>query len=651
MEQVNTLSQRNNIYYNFGSIMSNDLLFSSDILSNINYYKTSLANTAGVLSGPAGKKEGDSNKIVYHSIVSPSLFNVYQSVYSAGIAPNIPLLDTINDGAKISADYNLPNGSKKKLNRTVYQYPINDCSISNLVYMSGIENSPLGNAKYRYSDFMYCKELGKISNNHLITLRRFPSPIQDNIFEAAADVNDDTNFMSAPSDIGRMITWFGTEDNKLDSILKYTVSATWKKLDSHIDKENSEEEHEDRGIMGDFVNLFNPKYNASTAKGVSPNALGRILSRDGSTGMFTSAPYANVSAMNGDTYDEHKIYEPKDTLRWTHAYEGNLEFTNEFDLVFRYQLRSYDNINSKSAFLDLLANILTVTYKTGTFWGGEQRIIGSPQNVQGWKKAMEFSSGLIGAGETFISKLMNGEGGDAFSSLSNTIGSLIGDTLGIDMGAILDDPKGAAENFFKSNNIGAALKGSIQNKLGRPTMYAFDSLLTNDAVGLWHITIGNPLNPIAVMGNLILDKAEIEHSGPLGLDDFPSELKVTVSLKHAMPRDSVDIQKMYTMGQHAIYNKILDKNNFKNGSGIPNKKEIETPKKIYNDSDKQLEVGQSIIAVNSSTGEPVEIYAPPLNKQFTDININKRYTYQENFISLVGSIQQAGFNINSGPSR
>ena len=97
MEQVNTLSQRNNIYYNSGSIMSNDLLFSSDILSNINYYKTSLANTAGVLSGPAGKKDGDSNKVVYHSIVSPSLFNVYQSVYSAGISPNIPLLDTINE--------------------------------------------------------------------------------------------------------------------------------------------------------------------------------------------------------------------------------------------------------------------------------------------------------------------------------------------------------------------------------------------------------------------------------------------------------------------------------------------------------------------------------------------------------------------------
>ena len=271
-------------------------------------------------------------------------------------------------------------------------------------------------------------------------------------------------------------------------------------------------------------------------------------------------------------------------------------------------------------------------------------------DVQGWKKAMEFSSGLIGAGETFISKLMNGEGGDAFSSLTNTIGSLIGDTLGIDMGAILDDPKGTAENFFKSNNIGAALKGSIQNKLGRPAMYAFDSLLTNDAVGLWHITIGNPLNPIAVMGNLILDKAEIEHSGPLGIDDFPSELKVTVSLKHAMPRDSVDIQKMYTMGQHSIYNKILDKNNFKNGSNIPNKEKIKTPKKVYNDSDKQLEKGQSIAAVIPA-GEVIHIEDTVLTKNFTDIDTNKRYTYQENFTSLIGSIQQAGFNIDHAPNR
>ena len=100
------------------------------------------------------------------------------------------------------------------------------------------------------------------------------------------------------------------------------------------------------------------------------------------------------------------------------------------------------------------------------------------------------------------------------------------------------------------------------NSLGRPAVYAFHSLLTNDAVGLWHVTIGNPLNPIVSMGNLILTNCELSQSGPLGLDDFPTEITVSVTLKHGTPRDSVDIQKMYTQGRNAIYSKIGNSKNF-----------------------------------------------------------------------------------------
>ena len=55
------------------------------------------------------------------------------------------------------------------------------------------------------------------------------------------------------------------------------------------------------------------------------------------------------------------------------------------------------------------------------------------------------------------------------------------------------------------------------------------------------------------MGNLIVTASTISHSGPLGLDDFPSDLTVTVTLKHARPRDITDITRMYTKGTSAIY--------------------------------------------------------------------------------------------------
>jgi hypothetical protein len=152
----------------------------------------------------------------------------------------------------------------------------------------------------------------------------------------------------------------------------------------------------------------------------------------------------------------------------------------------------------------------------------------------------------------------------SLKALSNAINSNFGIDLSSissfsDLGAlakgIIDKAKGAG--------FGAALKGMVSNQLGRPAVYAFDSLLTGDNSGQWHVTIGNPLNPIAVMGNLVLTNAEISHSGPLGLDDFPTDLKVTVTLKHARPRDSVDIQRMYTMGRTAIYGKISNTESFK----------------------------------------------------------------------------------------
>ena len=166
--------------------------------------------------------------------------------------------------------------------------------------------------------------------------------------------------------------------------------------------------------------------------------------------------------------------------------------------------------------------------------------------------------------------------GDSFSDAANSLLSGLSDSInsnfGIDLssissfGDLANVAKGIIDKAGKAG-FGGALKGMIGNQLGRPAVYAFDSLLTGDNSGLWHVTIGNPLNPIAVMGNLIMTNAEISHSGPLGLDDFPTDLKVTVTLKHARPRDSVDIQRMYTWGRTAIYGKIGSDANFKSPFG------------------------------------------------------------------------------------
>jgi len=42
-----------------------------------------------------------------------------------------------------------------------------------------------------------------------------------------------------------------------------------------------------------------------------------------------------------------------------------------------------------------------------------------------------------------------------------------------------------------------------------PTIRNMHSLLTGDPVGEWHLTVGNPLNPIMIVGNLICEKMQV----------------------------------------------------------------------------------------------------------------------------------------------
>lgn len=581
VSKVYVNKQINNIEF------ENPIHTSPEVFDAINKYRGVLVNAISVGQGPPGftgkktKEKGaqgedmesiaadakDTKRIIYETISSPSLFNPYYGVQAAGITSGVPLLDTQTSKDDISAKSNR-KGSKAKIHKHVnVGVNIDDCSIANLVALSKRKLSALGHAKYKYTDFMYCLEVGKISNNHLITLRRFNYPIGDNIF-GETTLDDESN-MSVVGEIGRLVTWFGTEDNKLEDILRYSYASTWKTLEAKIQELPSQETASERGVMGGLVNLFSPAYNKATERGIAPSALSLVLGTGGSDAFLDSAPYADNPAVNGSCYDNNRVYEPQDTLRSMEVPEGKLEFSHEFTLVFNYKLRGYENINAKSALLDLLANILVVTYKTGTFWPGEQRIIGAPPNPSGWKKVEEFKKDAFESGATFIQKMLAGDSfSDAANSLLSGLSDAINSNFGIDLSSVssFGDLANVAKDIIGragDAGFGGALKGMIGNQLGRPAVYAFDSLLTGDNTGLWHVTIGNPLNPIAVMGNLIMTNAEISHSGPLGLDDFPTDLKVTVTLKHARPRDSVDIQRMYTWGRTAIYGKIGADANFK----------------------------------------------------------------------------------------
>jgi len=514
-------------------------------LNVLNRYQTTPQEVENTVEFFKENKDTPLKQVYMKTNSVESIFNPYYAVKSNGFSTNKPLLDD----------------ESVKGNNTFFD--TSDCSIWALLKASAAANSgpEIGLGFYRLADFMFCKDLGKVSNNHLITLRRFATPVGDNIFKAANQGNPEDRFSVAP-DIGHLVTWFGTDDNKLSDIMKMSFNATWKEMNAEIQQVQGRGAGD--GILGMIGNTLNPTYNKMQGAGMTDNH--NLIAKAGSSfgigGVNFGSPgqYNNHEAFTN--YDKHKIYEPKDTIQSNHYYEGKLVFNQEFTLNFSYKMRAYGNLNQKSVMLDLINNILRVTYTKGKFWGGDVKWIGPPGNNGFMKKAHAFIDNtfnkLFGFAVNFLEGNINWQ--DIFGSLSNAASGLLdaaSETAKDAMdGKYNDKMKEYGQKLadeLKSGNYAEAMKGQLKNALGRPAIYAINSFVSGEDLGLWHVTIGNPLNPIAAFGNLIITNTELSFGDvPLGIDDFPTELKVAVTLKHCRPRDMVGIGHMFTKGETGL---------------------------------------------------------------------------------------------------
>jgi len=444
------------------------------------------------------------------------------------ISNNVPLIDTARNRARIREN--------------------TGCTIKELVEAS--ESGMLGRATYAYSDFMYCKHLGQIPNNYLVTLRRFPTPVDDYISSAGTRPGTRREVESSnPVQMGCMVTWMNTPGNNLEEILTYSVNMPYEQKQAQWEQANTSADN-GSGILNGAAALFDSTYRRQYQAGFSGGAINPYVEKlFGGKNLGINPPYSGMFGFR----DQNKVYGPVDAVKKIY-YRGQdgINFDQNIKLTFEYELRSYDGINGKQAMLDLIANILNVTYTTGTFWGGGYYGGGAHQNN------VFANLNIFKANGGFTSFV------DAFSKdLSNFRNSATGSTL---LGAWRGNADSIQEviALIKGflNDLGGMLIGGMLNKLGRPQKAMVNSLLSPAPTGLWHLTIGNPFHPIMSMGNMILKNTTITHTGPLGLDDFPTGLKVVCDLERGKPRDIREIEYMYMNGNDRIYHtmgpKILD---------------------------------------------------------------------------------------------
>lgn len=353
-----------------------------------------------------------------------------------------------------------------------------------------------GAVQYDIEDFIYCKHFGQPINK-MVTLRRFPYPCTDNIY-------DRTN--QAEPDIARMVTYVTQDTNKIEELLGFSYNMKWKELNAEMEQGSTIGDQSGfEGLTKKIMTFIDPVLAGNTLQG--------------------------SNKLNYDPkHDQNKVYGPVDSITQTHIRDVGFDFTKEFDLVFEYDLLSWGGRTAEFAMKDIIANVLATTYNNGKFWPGSRFWVGErpsqfinrlkfmqPDNIE------EFFSGGLNELRAAAGKF--GTKGSAIKQLKNVL----------------------------QNGMAMAL-GKLLDSVGRPSIVVMNSLLSAEPTGFWHIMVGNPDNPTMCIGNLIITGVDVKFpSDAFGYGDFPTKLMVNIKLKPAQPKDKAGVEMMFNMGKQRIY--------------------------------------------------------------------------------------------------
>lgn len=358
-----------------------------------------------------------------------------------------------------------------------------------------------GAAHYEVEDFLYCRYIG-VPINRLITLRRFPYPCTDNIIEKD---------IQGQPDIARMVTYSTNEVNKFEDILSFQYGMRWKELQAEM---------EQASMTGDQSGLSGFMKSVGTIMDATLNA-------NAVSGRSTGGPMSQYDPK----HDQNKVYGPVDSISQTNIRDVGLDFQKEFELTFDYELRSIGGRTGEFAFKDIIGNVLACTFQNAKFWGGARYWVG--------ERPTNFARKIAYLNSDNVDEILTKATAQIKAGLKQFFGS-----------------KESALNTLKRALRGgfAVAIGKILDAVGRPGILTMNSLLSGEPTGFWHVTVGNPTNPIMAIGNLILTGVDFKFpTDTLSYGDFPTKMQVIVRLKPGMPKDRAGIETIFNHGAQRIY--------------------------------------------------------------------------------------------------
>ena len=424
----------------------------------------------------------------------------------------------------------------------------------NIISYYGSEDfDPYGLARYKMQDFIYLKYYNQIPNNYMITLRRYTKPCVDHMFGLdmlPQNINQMNEYFKEFFSLATAVTYMGEQTgNKLSDILKFDYGANWDDREGKVSAIQNPDgglaaQLKKRGVSEGLMRGDEPigGQNGTTSQ---LKSLWMLSAMAAGKNVDMSELIASQHRFEGNVFAERfgeNLYGDINVIDKVKIRSRGLTFSNGFSLNFEYSLKSLKCVNPRIAMMDILSNFLILTGNYGTFWGGETIFYGNRSIAPQYGDPMLLRQGRFGE---YLSSLA-GDVKEGFRKISQ-----------------MDNINGP-EDFFKGlwngvKNVGSGfLQGLLGNLLGGNIGVAGEgqavpALLSGKPSGYWHVTVGNPLDPIAMMGNMAVTKTSVQFSDVLGYDDFPTEIKFTVDLEHCKPRDNAFIESMFNAGKGRFY--------------------------------------------------------------------------------------------------
>jgi hypothetical protein len=237
----------------------------------------------------------------------------------------------------------------------------------------------------------------------------------------------------------------------------------------------------------------------------------------------------------------------------------------EFPVVFHYELTSVGEVNTKAAMVDILGNLLALCTNYGNFLTPEIRYnngfpaVNFPGGEEGlarfYADPVEWVKTLI---KYAVDPNQSTNGDPTAEAIVGTLNSVTRarDFLAQTANQLNDKTlKDLASDLGNSSQVNNILLYSLTETFIKDLVLPM-SVLTGAPTGEWHLVVGNPCNPIAMMGNLVCKDLSISFGDTLGPDDFPTEITATITLQQARERERGEIESMFNRGEGRLYQSV-----------------------------------------------------------------------------------------------